>query len=119
MALHRWMNGVCESCGAVGAYTHSIGCPGPRSPILEEPRPTQEGVLLPKWLDIKIRQFFWQNHGHDGIYGDDGEMQCGQCIKYGLTDYKRAYLGDVVNVALRSRLEVNTLKFMREKEKSE
>lgn len=26
-----------------------------------------------------LRRLLWLNHGHIGLYGDDGEMQCGQC----------------------------------------
>lgn len=38
----------------------------------------EENQLLRKWI--------WLNHGHlDGLYGDDGEMQCGRC----LVDFKR------------------------------
>jgi hypothetical protein len=32
-----------------------------------------------------LRKELWLRHGHQGLYGDDGEMQCGTC---GL-DYKR------------------------------
>lgn len=39
---------------------------------------------------LKLRQMLWINHGHKGIYGDDGEMQCSECIKkYGFWDWKR------------------------------
>lgn len=26
-----------------------------------------------------LRQLLWANHGYDGLYGDDGEMQCNRC----------------------------------------
>jgi hypothetical protein len=32
-----------------------------------------------------LRNEWWLSHGHDGLYGDDGEMQCSQCG----ADYKR------------------------------
>ena len=32
-----------------------------------------------------LRRLLWLYHGHQGLYGDDGEMQCAEC---GL-DYKR------------------------------
>ena len=32
-----------------------------------------------------LRRLLWLYHGHSNLYGDDGEMQCGEC---GL-DYKR------------------------------
>jgi len=28
----------------------------------------------------KLRMLLWLNHGHDGLYGDDGEMQCSKCM---------------------------------------
>ena len=27
----------------------------------------------------RLRYVLWQGHGHDDLYGDDGEMQCGRC----------------------------------------
>jgi len=37
-----------------------------------------------------LRELLWLNHGHTGQYGDDGEMQCGQCAQeYGFWDWKR------------------------------
>ena len=33
----------------------------------------------------KLRELLWLRHGHSGLYGDDGEMQCGIC----LVDFKR------------------------------
>lgn len=33
----------------------------------------------------KLRELLWLMHGHDGLYGDDGEMQCGTCK----IDFKR------------------------------
>ena len=32
-----------------------------------------------------LRRVLWLSHGHNMLYGDDGEMQCGRC---GL-DFKR------------------------------
>lgn len=29
--------------------------------------------------DHQLRYEWWSNHGHDGLYGDDGEMQCSVC----------------------------------------
>jgi hypothetical protein len=26
-----------------------------------------------------LRRLLWLRHGHDGLYGDDGEMQCARC----------------------------------------
>jgi len=36
----------------------------------------------------KLRELLWLRHGCVGLYGDDGEMQCGAC----LLDFKRAEL---------------------------
>ena len=37
-----------------------------------------------------FRRLLWLNHGHTGMYGDDGEMQCGRCMEeYGFWDWKR------------------------------
>ena len=33
----------------------------------------------------EIRQTLWLGHGCQGLYGDDGEMQCGACC----IDFKR------------------------------
>lgn len=35
--------------------------------------------------NIELRRLLWENHGHNGLYGDDGEMQCGACG----VDFKR------------------------------
>ncbi len=43
---------------------------------IRAPQPPAEDVL---------RQYLWLSHGHVGLYGDDGEMQCGICH----VDYKR------------------------------
>jgi hypothetical protein len=40
--------------------------------------------------DMELRRLMWLGHGHDGLYGDDGEMQCGECAQFGCYDYKRA-----------------------------
>jgi len=41
-----------------------------------------------------IRKALWLGHGHDGLYGDDGEMQCnlGGCM----LDYKRDPLDKII-----------------------
>jgi hypothetical protein len=26
-----------------------------------------------------LRELLWIRHGHEELYGDDGEMQCGRC----------------------------------------
>lgn len=32
----------------------------------------------------RLRKLLWASHGHTGLYGDDGEMQCAKCM----LDYK-------------------------------
>jgi hypothetical protein len=44
-----------------------------------------------------VREWLWFNHGHVGLYGDDGELQCSACSPW---DYKRAPLLDVVKAAV-------------------
>jgi hypothetical protein len=47
-----------------------------------------------KW----VRRQLWLGHGHDGLYGDDGEMQCnlGGC----LIDFRRDPIEDIVHKLL-------------------
>lgn len=40
-------------------------------------------------LTAEIRREWWLNHGHTGMYGDDGEMQCNMCAPFGFYDWKR------------------------------
>lgn len=40
---------------------------------------------------LKYRKKLWLSHGHSGLYGDDGEMQCGTC----LIDFKRDSLQSI------------------------
>lgn len=46
----------------------------------------------------RIRQYLWLSHGHQGVYGDDGEMQCGECARFGEYDYKRAPISALLDV---------------------
>lgn len=55
----------------------------------------------------ELREYLWLNHGHLGLYGDDGEMQCGECSKYGIIDYKRNPLDKVIKAAINARIDVN------------
>lgn len=50
--------------------------------VEEKAAPSGEGVD-----EQKLREYLWLHHGHDGLYGDDGEMQCGRCKVW---DYKRS-----------------------------
>lgn len=49
-----------------------------------------------KQLEFAIRQKCWLSHGHNLLYGDDGEMQCSKCASW---NYKNAPLLDTVNSA--------------------
>lgn len=46
-------------------------------------------------LTGRYRYMMWISHGHSGLYGDDGEMQCSLCAKHGCYDYKNAPLVEV------------------------
>lgn len=50
-----------------------------------------------------LRQEWWLNHGHSGQYGDDGEMQCGQCAP--IWDYKRTPINELREHVQTLRLE--------------
>lgn len=46
--------------------------------------------------NYRLRRLLWQMHGHKGIYGDDGEMQCSECFrKYGFWDWKRTAIDEI------------------------
>jgi hypothetical protein len=30
--------------------------------------------------ELTLRKLLWLRHGCDGLYGDDGEMQCAKCM---------------------------------------
>lgn len=60
-----------------------------------------------KGQELELRRMMWLGHGHRGIYGDDGEMQCSECARFGCWDYLRSPLEDVrksYNAALADRL---------------
>lgn len=54
-------------------------------------------------IESRLRQELWLGHGHEGLYGDDGEMQCGRCAP--TWDYRRAPIDDVIAAAEKARLE--------------
>jgi hypothetical protein len=47
-----------------------------------------------KIREIEIRKILWLGHGHTGLYGDDGEMQCSVCVP--VWDYKRHDLVELI-----------------------
>jgi len=59
-----------------------------------------------------LRKILWLAHGHSGLYGDDGEMQCGECNT--LWDYKNmplsALLSNVLARHQKGRIELTDLK---------
>jgi hypothetical protein len=58
--------------------------------------------------EFKLRVYLWLSHGHaECLYGDDGEMQCQTCMKFGVWDYKRDNISKLINAAIRSREELN------------
>jgi hypothetical protein len=63
-----------------------------------------------------LRAYLWLGHGHSGVYGDDGEMQCAQCRP--VWDYKRAPLAEVIQQAVKARREVNIAALIELQEKS-
>ena len=56
---------------------------------------TRPPTAVEQDLESEFRRIMWLSHGHHDIYGDDGEMQCGECRQYGCWDYKRAPLDEV------------------------
>lgn len=46
----------------------------------------------PSEAELMLRREVWLLHGHQGLYGDDGEMQCAECN----LDYKRAPVEGIV-----------------------
>ena len=58
------------------------------APYLERAEAAELTVSI---LDLKYRCELWLNHGHDALYGDDGEMQCSACP----ADFKRQPLGEL------------------------
>jgi hypothetical protein len=66
-----WHSGKGCDCGLAAVYFSPPGVAQERPPI-----------------DVALwREMIWLHHGHDGLYGDDGEMQCPH---YPPTDFKRA-----------------------------
>ena len=49
--------------------------------------------------EMEIRRALWFGHGHYGMYGDDGEMQCSEC--HPARDFKREPVIDLVRAILK------------------
>lgn len=58
------------------------------------------GAGLPN--DEHIREALWRGHGHDFIYGDDGEMQCNWSVDR--ADFKRDPISDLLDHCDKARL---------------
>jgi hypothetical protein len=48
--------------------------------------------------ELELRRLLWAGHGHLGLYGDDGQLQCGKCQPF--YDYRHAPLEEIVQKAL-------------------
>lgn len=58
-------------------------------------------------IERRLRRELWLGHGHDALYGDDGEMQCSKCLP--VYDYKRAPLEQVIEAAETARITTSGL----------
>lgn len=69
-----------------------------RTEVPPAPGVAPETGWQPMETERRIRVYLWLSHGHKGVYGDDGEMQCGECLPFGAYDYKREPLGKLMDV---------------------
>lgn len=80
----------------------------------------KQGVLgWKKWSDAinesrLLRKLLWLRHGHDGLYGDDGEMQCGRCG----VDFKRQSAAEIDEAFYNAGLRALSEKALAEKERA-
>ena len=51
--------------------------------------------------NLKLREILWLRHGCTGLYGDDGEMQCGRCV----IDFKRDSVNKIEKIFYENSLE--------------
>ena len=62
-------------------------------------------VSLAEEISI-LRRMLWLGHGHKGMYGDDGEMQCGECAsEYGFWDWKRTPINEIQSKITKANLK--------------
>jgi len=79
---------------------------------LKEKTHPEEIVDLAREI-LELRKMLWLGHGHKGIYGDDGEMQCGECMtEYGFYDWRREPIEEI-----KSKIEATNLKRLLERAK--
>lgn len=62
--------------------------------VPENYKPQPDSSSIPE-IELELRKMMWLGHGHTWMYGDDGEMQCGECQSFGVVDYKREPLDKV------------------------
>ena len=60
-----------------------------------------ELLELTRTENFQLRRLLFAAHNDGTAYGDDGEMQCTDCAAWGIVDYKRAPLGEVIQTASR------------------
>ncbi len=92
---------ICLECGRSTSgrcWQHSSWTVTLPAPPMSEPIKAGAGEAL------EFRRALWLGHGHFGVYGDDGEMQCGAVGKHGdepgPIDFKRDTPLRVVRAAL-------------------
>lgn len=81
---------VCVGCGH--APHGSSECASRGCDCIASPAPTRQARSGAETENRKLRELLWLSHGCVGLYGDDGEMQCGSC----LLDFKRASIDEIV-----------------------
>jgi hypothetical protein len=64
-------------------------------------------VTRAREIEMKYRKVLWMGHGHDHLYGDDGEMQCTQCPSLAW-DYRRAPLEVLERAVWEARVKAGT-----------
>lgn len=67
--------------------------------------PEAAEAFTPERVEDELRKEWWLNHGHTGLYGDDGETQCAMCLAAGQRgDFKRDPLNLLAYSVFVSRL---------------
>lgn len=74
-------------------------------PELVHSQPPSTGCeLMANEVERMLRLEWWLNHGHSGLYGDDGEMQCSTCP----ADFKRQPLQELEALVCAARMVAMT-----------
>ena len=78
---------ISVTCNAEGLVC--IGSSGDRAifrEVIDKLKEMEKSAEVKEEAENKIlRKLLWLRHGCEGLYGDDGEMQCGKCR----IDFKR------------------------------